>query len=349
VTAAEAPGADRVPLSRLVGSSGRRVPVPEDVAIGVTLSLLETIGSIHARDGSLGGRIAPEQVVVRFDGGVDLADETREALAYSAPERIEGLPTTHASDVYAASVIAWELLAGRMLFAGSNDGEVFGKVLHEPVLPPSLYSAGVRSVLDDIILRGVSRDPTKRFASAREMTRALESVAGGSPRSVVGGWVQELVGETRVTPPPDALRPASIPADKRSSRSARPAKRAPDSLAGRAAWVAASAVLLALAALAVRATSTKAAATSAHSPATSRVDDPTPSAVAAPIVASSAPPASASASGETAPPRAKTTGDTERRTPRPPSRTRPSPPPTSSASCYSLDSLGVWHVRPNCL
>lgn len=110
-------------------------------------------------------------------GGVDLTG-TGQVLgtpAYLAPERLDGLPATARSDLWAMGVVLYEALAGRKPFDGRTPLEVAGAVAaghHEPLseLRPDLdptYAAAVE--------RAMARNPDDRFATAEDMAQALAS------------------------------------------------------------------------------------------------------------------------------------------------------------------------------
>ena len=92
-----------------------------------------------------------------------------------SPEQLQGRPG-RATDVYAASVVLWETLAAKRLFAATSEPEIVRKVMEGKVDPPSTYAAGIPPGLDAIALRGLHRDPQKRFETARDMAVALEQV-----------------------------------------------------------------------------------------------------------------------------------------------------------------------------
>jgi serine/threonine-protein kinase len=81
------------------------------------------------------------------------------------------------------------------LFTGENEAQTMAMVLSEMVVePPSRRAPGIPKSLDELILRGLNRDPAKRFASAREMARALESAVPLVSTSEIGEWVERLAG-----------------------------------------------------------------------------------------------------------------------------------------------------------
>lgn len=200
-------------LARLEQQSretGTQIPPP--VAVTMMAGVLYGLHAAHEARGDRGEPlgivhrdVSPQNVLVGVDGvarvvdfGVAMAvgrvQTTREGqlkgkLAYMAPEQIRG-NVSRATDVYAASVVLWETLTGRRLFSGS-EVEVFAKVMEQTVEAPSRYAPAIPPALDALVLRGLSRDPSSRFATAREMARALEDVVPPVALSKIGEWVEK--------------------------------------------------------------------------------------------------------------------------------------------------------------
>jgi serine/threonine-protein kinase len=100
------------------------------------------------------------------------------------------------SDIFAASAVLWEALVGARLFKGDSEGEVIKKVLDAQVERPSKLVPELPAQLDAVVLRGLARDPAERFATAREMARALEKCMPMAPTSEVGEFVEKLAATT---------------------------------------------------------------------------------------------------------------------------------------------------------
>ena len=64
------------------------------------------------------------------------------------------------------------------------------------VAPPSRFTQDLPPQLDDIALRGLSRHPGERYATARDMAMELEAVMPLATPSKVGEWVQEVAAES---------------------------------------------------------------------------------------------------------------------------------------------------------
>jgi hypothetical protein len=111
-----------------------------------------------------------------------------------APEQVNGPPVTRAADVYAAGVVLWEALTGATLFSGDSDVALAAQVLLGNVAAPSRSVPGVPPVFDDITMCALERDPARRFATARDMARALETSVPLASASQVAVWVENLAG-----------------------------------------------------------------------------------------------------------------------------------------------------------
>lgn len=93
---------------------------------------------------------------------------------YMAPEQIEGATAGPAADQFAWCVSLWEALYEERPYAGMNLYEIGLAVQtgqRRPVPRGSRVPDGIRRVLE----RGLSRDPTQRFASMRALLDALPS------------------------------------------------------------------------------------------------------------------------------------------------------------------------------
>jgi serine/threonine-protein kinase len=116
-------------------------------------------------------------------------------LAYMAPEQIQHGDVTRATDVFAASIVLWELLTGRTLFVGESDGQTVYNVLQAKIPAPSDIVPDVPAALDAIVLRGLARDPSKRYATAREMALGLERCTEPIRHSEIGAWLESVAGD----------------------------------------------------------------------------------------------------------------------------------------------------------
>ena len=109
--------------------------------------------------------------------------------AYMAPEQVKGAPTDARTDVYAAGLLLFELLAGRRPFVADSPAGYLGAHLMAPV--PSLAQvrrglAGA-SLFQAVVEQAMAKKPAERFKDAYAMLVALDDVVARLPAAVVSG------------------------------------------------------------------------------------------------------------------------------------------------------------------
>jgi serine/threonine-protein kinase len=203
-------------LLRTLAQKGERMPLR--IAASIAAGVLRGLHAAHEAKSEIGEPldivhrdVSPQNVLVGTDGIARVLDfgvakaagrvqTTREGqlkgkLAYMAPEQITTGSVTRKTDVYAASVVLWEMLTGRRLFRADNEGKLLSLVLDSEVAPPSELIEGLPEGFDRVVLRGLDRDPAKRYATARDMAIDLEVVVGTAPSSEVGEWVEIVAAD----------------------------------------------------------------------------------------------------------------------------------------------------------
>ncbi|WP_437553568.1 serine/threonine-protein kinase [Sorangium sp. So ce367] len=231
-------------LSSLLREAGRRgAQVPQPIGSAIIAGALAGLHAAHEATDEEGAAleivhrdVSPQNILVGEDGiprvldfgiaraavrsQVSRVGQLKGKLSYMAPEQLRGAPLSRRADIYAASVVLWEVLTGRRLFTGECDAEIFGRILEGVVQPPSVYG-DVPKALDEVVLRGLDRDPSRRYATALEMAAALEeALPPASPRAV-GAWVEATAGTLL------EARAKSLAAIETSQRSAAPAPPPP--------------------------------------------------------------------------------------------------------------------------
>ncbi|MFT4136701.1 Stk1 family PASTA domain-containing Ser/Thr kinase [Microbacterium sp.] len=116
--------------------------------------------------------------------------------AYLSPEQAKGEPVDARADLYAAGVVLYELLTGRVPFRGETPVAVAYQHVSEAPLPPSEVLDTVPRGLDAVVLRALAKDPFQRYQSAAAFREALDDALHGREPSVreVGALSNELYG-----------------------------------------------------------------------------------------------------------------------------------------------------------
>jgi eukaryotic-like serine/threonine-protein kinase len=107
---------------------------------------------------------------------------------YASPEQLRGEPVSTASDVYAAGVLLYMLLAEQHphLVPGRPAHEVARAILEEVPRPPSAVSATglrrrLRGDLDTIVLTGMRKEAERRYATVEQLAADIRRHLGGLP------------------------------------------------------------------------------------------------------------------------------------------------------------------------
>jgi serine/threonine-protein kinase len=206
-------------LSRLIREAvmrGELPPIP--VAISIMMQVLHGLHAAHeARDergeplNLVHRDVSPHNILVGTDGVVRVFDfgvakasnrlqatpdgSAKGKLAYMAPEQIEGhRGLDRRTDVFAASIVLWELVTGKRLFVGPTDGATVANVQRGCSIPPSVVVPRIDPRLDALVMKGLSLQRDARFSTASEMARALEDLGHAASSSAVAEWVQRLGG-----------------------------------------------------------------------------------------------------------------------------------------------------------
>jgi serine/threonine-protein kinase len=117
---------------------------------------------------------------------------------YMAPEQaISTAKADHRADQFALACMTYEMLTGRMPFAGGSVAELLHKVVHENPVLPSYYAPGLPYGMDSVLMRAMAKLPDARFATIQDFAVAFAQTAGVALRQ----GSSPFLGHTPESPP----------------------------------------------------------------------------------------------------------------------------------------------------
>jgi serine/threonine-protein kinase len=164
---------------------------PPERAVRIALRILDALGYIHSH-GVVHRDLKPENVMIDANDNIKLIDfgiaansgsrritftklsNTMGTPDYISPEQVKGKRGDARSDLYALGVMLYEMLTGKVPFQGPNPFAIMNDRLLNNPIPPREIDPSITLQLQEIIYRALERDPSKRYASAKEFAWDLE-------------------------------------------------------------------------------------------------------------------------------------------------------------------------------
>ncbi|MBN8822557.1 serine/threonine-protein kinase [Spirosoma sp.] len=216
-------------LEALIRKAGA---LPAPVAAEIVRQGLEGLSHAH-RKGILHRDIKPANLMLTPEGTVKLMDfgiarvignqrltqvnRIVGTLEYMAPELVQGEAPSAASDIYAMGILLYELLSGKLPFASRTDYALMQAIVQEKPTALRKLNPQVPKELEAIVHKALDKNPTKRFADAKEFQKALQpyysqlaildpsKLAASTPAPTTDVWNiqpvrQTVLAATKVTP-----------------------------------------------------------------------------------------------------------------------------------------------------
>lgn len=202
-----------IPGDSLAERIARTGPLPPQEAVGVLSDIADALDFAHAH-GTVHRDVKPANILLDPGGAAYLSDFglvrlddmpglTRRGdwlgtAEYVSPEQVEGDPATTASDLYSLAAVAFETLTGRAPFVRREPSAVLLAQVRDPAPSASRISAGLPDAADPVLVRALSKDPSARPASARELVSDLQLAleAPLAPSAAANGSSRTRVPET---------------------------------------------------------------------------------------------------------------------------------------------------------
>ena len=221
-------------LARLLArasTTGRMVPPA--IALRVGLDMLAGLHAAHELRDHMGQPIelvhrdvSPQNVLVGIDGIARITDfgvahaasrlsatrvgQLKGKIAYMAPEQASADPVVdRRADVFSSGIVLWEALTGQRLFKAEHDAATLTRIISGPIRRIHDLNPAVSPEVNDVVLKALERDPSKRFATCAKFADALERA--GTATGVIasgrelGAYVTQVFGD-EISAQRDAVR-----------------------------------------------------------------------------------------------------------------------------------------------
>ena len=197
--------------------------VPVELAVFITSRVARGLAYAHAKTDDAGKPlgivhrdVSFKNIMIAFAGDVKLMDfgiakargflqdNEGEVVAgkadYMSPEQADFQVTDRRSDLFSTGVVLANLLLGYNVFKGRTADESRERIMTMPLPNFSQFNPKVDARLNEILLRTLSRDVSKRYNTADELLYDLEYYiyhqGYGPTNETLGKFMRELFGQT---------------------------------------------------------------------------------------------------------------------------------------------------------
>ena len=196
-------------------------------AVGIAIQIAQGLEAAHNKH-VIHRDIKPQNIILSKEGKVKVADfgiakaatttnTIQECAAgsvhYLSPEQARGY-SDERSDIYSLGITMYEMLAGRVPYAGDNNVSVALAHISESATPLFELNANITPAVEKIVRKCMSKKPERRYATAGELIADLRA-------SIANPEGQFVVLAPAVTPdaPTKQLSDAEVKQIKSGARS----------------------------------------------------------------------------------------------------------------------------------
>jgi serine/threonine protein kinase len=203
-------------------------PLPIKEVLSIAIAVAEGLTKAHEKE-IIHRDVKSDNVMISNDGVVKITDfglaeipgrtrVTKEGttvgtIAYMSPEQALGEKLDRRTDIWSLGVVLYEIITGRLPFAGDYEQAIVYKILNEESEPITSLRSNVPMELEHIVTKALMKDREERYqhsdeilADLRVLNRSLGSSAASgvvSRRSMAGFGTQQ---PSRLVKPPLARR-----------------------------------------------------------------------------------------------------------------------------------------------
>jgi serine/threonine-protein kinase len=180
---------------RTLQEVGAHQQLPRDKALELVRQLAEALDYAH-REGIVHRDIKPANIIVTGEGRAKIADFGVAKLqaieltqtgmmmgtpTYMSPEQTVGEAVDGRSDLFSLVTVLYWLLTGERPFVGNNMATLTFNIVHKEPKPPSSLEPTLSKQFDQVVARGLAKEPGGRYQTGRELADDLDDLLNGRP------------------------------------------------------------------------------------------------------------------------------------------------------------------------
>src|SRR5687767_13796730 len=180
-------------------------PLPLEEALNIAMQACTGLQAAHDK-GIVHRDIKPANLMLTAQGQVkvmdfglaQIGDRTRLTKtgasigtpAYMSPEQTQGQPADRRTDIWSIGVVLFEMLTGRLPFAGQTEQAISFGIVHTQPEPVTALRSGLPVELDRIVSKALAKSPERRYQNSADLIVDLRSAATSRPTAHVGNVSQ---------------------------------------------------------------------------------------------------------------------------------------------------------------
>ena len=175
-------------LKQLIKEKVRLTP---QMALDISLQIAKALECAH-KNNIIHRDIKPDNIMITEDNIVKVTDfgiakvlgsrtmtnsnKIMGTAHYFSPEQAKGIFVDTRTDIYSLGVVMYEMVTGRVPYNAESSISIAMMHIQKPVTPPKEIITDLPENVNLVILKAMEKEPVKRFQTANEMGKILESI-----------------------------------------------------------------------------------------------------------------------------------------------------------------------------